>query len=69
MKIPIVLWAYRTTRNKLIEHNPFRLMYGQEAMMPMEFIITILHIVAIGEFTDSSAMEKTLLELVEFEED
>ena len=63
------IWAYRTTRNKLIRHNPFRLMYGQEAMMAMDLIISSLRIVAIEEFTYSSAMEKRLLEVVEFEED
>jgi hypothetical protein len=44
-------------------------MYGQEAMMPMDLIIPSLCIVAIEEFTYSGAMEKRLLELVEFEED
>jgi hypothetical protein len=44
-------------------------MYGQEVVMPMEFIVPSLCIVALTELTDSGAMEKRLSELIELEED
>jgi hypothetical protein len=28
LRIPIVLWAYRNTCDKLIGHTPFKLVYG-----------------------------------------
>jgi hypothetical protein len=64
-----MIWAYRTTSKKLIGHTPFILVYGQETIMPLEFIIPSLHIVALTELTDSSVVEKRISVLVEIEED
>jgi hypothetical protein len=44
-KIPTVLWVYRNTSKKLKRNTPFMLVYGEEVGMPMEFIISSLHIV------------------------
>jgi transposase InsO family protein len=35
LRIPIVLWAYRTTCKNLTMHTPFKLVYGLEAVVPM----------------------------------
>jgi hypothetical protein len=43
--------------------------YGQEVVMPMEFRVLSLHIVALTEITDSGTVEKRLSELEEMEED
>jgi transposase InsO family protein len=39
LKVPAVLWAYRTTCKKLTGHTPFKLVYGQEAVVPLEFLV------------------------------
>jgi hypothetical protein len=43
--------------------------YGQKVVMPTEFIIPSLCIIALTKLTDFDAMEKRLSELVELEED
>jgi hypothetical protein len=42
LKVPAVLWAYRTTCKKLTGHTPFKLVYGQEAVVPLEFLVPSL---------------------------
>jgi hypothetical protein len=37
-KIPIVLWPYMTTCKNLIGHMTFKLVYGQEVVVPLEFL-------------------------------
>jgi len=39
LRIPAILWAYRNTSKKLKRQTSFWLVYGQEALMPMEFIV------------------------------
>ena len=46
LKISMILWDYQTTYKWLIGKTPFKLVYGQEVVMPMKYIIRSLHIVA-----------------------
>jgi hypothetical protein len=43
-RVPIVLWAYRTTTKKLHRYAPFQLFYGKEVVVPVEFITPCLYI-------------------------
>jgi transposase InsO family protein len=37
LKIPTILWVYRTTCKKLTGKTPFKLVYGKEEMVPLKF--------------------------------
>jgi transposase InsO family protein len=42
LRIPKVLWDYRTTCEKLTTQTPFKLVYGLEAVVSMEYLVPIL---------------------------
>ena len=56
-KVSAVLWAYITTCKRQTGSTPFRLFYGQEAVIPMEYIMLILQIIAVTEMKDTNAVE------------
>ena len=64
-----MLWAYRTTCKKLTGHTPFRLAYGQEVVMSMEYIVPRLKIATLTNMADVETVNERLVNLVELEED
>lgn len=69
LPIPIVLWAYRKMCKKLMGQTPFRLVYGMETVMSMEYIVPSLCIATLTGMTDHEALEKRLTQLDELEEE
>ena len=53
----------------MIGHTPFRLVYGQEAVMPMEYIVPSLRISAFTEMDDPAVLNERLAKILELEED
>jgi len=68
VRITIFLWDYQITCKKLTRQKLFMLVYGQEAVMPMEYIMPNLRIVAVIEMTDWDTMEEHLMKILELEE-
>jgi transposase InsO family protein len=52
LRVPAVLWAYRTTCKKLTMQTPFKLVYGLEVVVPMEYLVPSLRIVAFTDMDD-----------------
>jgi transposase InsO family protein len=53
LRVPTVLWAYRTTCKKLTIHTPFKLVYGLEVIVPMEYLVPSLRIDAFIDMDDT----------------
>ncbi len=57
------------TCKKLTRKMPFRLIYGVEVVMPMEYIVLSLHIASLIGMTNRRALEERLAQLDELEEE
>ena len=60
LRIPAVLWAYWTTCKKLTMQTPFKLVYGIEVVVPMEYLVPSLIIVAFTYMDDTGAIRERL---------
>jgi hypothetical protein len=69
LRVPIVLWAYRTTWKKLTMHTPFKLVYCLKVVVPMEYLVPSLRIVSFTYMDDTGIVQEKLSQLVELEED
>jgi hypothetical protein len=69
LRVPTVLWAYRTTCKKLTMQTPFKLVYGLEAVVPMEYLVPSLSIASFTNMDDTGTVQERLAQLVELEED
>jgi hypothetical protein len=49
--------------------TPFKLVYGLEVVVPMEYLVPSLRIVSFIDMDDTDAFRERLAQLVELEED
>ncbi|MCO5547027.1 hypothetical protein L7F22_000468 [Adiantum nelumboides] len=68
LKLTSALWVYRTAYNVAINCTPFKMVYGQEAVMPWEFVIPSLR-VASQEGWDGNPLVERLYILERLEEE
>jgi hypothetical protein len=69
LRVPTMLWAYRTTCIKLKMQTPFKLVYGLEAVVTMKYPVPTLRIAAFIGMDDTGVVQDRLAQLVELEED
>jgi transposase InsO family protein len=67
LRVPVVLWAYRTTCKKLTMQTPFKLVYGIKVIVPMEYLVPSLRIVAFTYMNDTGTVRERLSQLVKLE--
>jgi hypothetical protein len=58
LKVPAILWAYRTTCKNLTGHTPFKLVYSQEAVVPLEFLVPSLRVAAITHMIERGIVQE-----------
>jgi hypothetical protein len=60
LRVPTILWAYRTNCKKLTMQTPFKLVYGLEVVVPMEYLVPSLRIIAFIDMDDPGATQERL---------
>ena len=69
LKILMILWDYQTTYKWLIGKTPFKLVYGQELVILMEYIAPSLCITTMKRIDDEEVLGEHLTKLLQLEED
>jgi transposase InsO family protein len=67
LRVPTVLWTYRTTCKNLTMHTPFKLVYGLEAVVPMEYLVPSLIITTFTDMDDTSVVQERIAQFIELE--
>jgi hypothetical protein len=60
LRVLVVLWDYRTTCKKLTMQTPFKLVYGLEVVVPMEYLVPSFRIVIFTNMDDTIAIQERL---------
>ena len=67
-KLYSALWAYRTSYKTSIQSTPFRLAFGLEAVMPVEFQVPSLRIQILERLPEEQSEHARLQQLLELDE-
>jgi transposase InsO family protein len=60
LRVPVILWVYRTTCKKLTMQTPFKLVYGLEDVVPMEYLVPSQIIVYFTYMDDPGIVQERL---------
>ena len=63
-----VLWAYRTSKGMSINITPYSLIFGHDAILPMEITMSAMRITRQNELTHSDYQDEMFVELDEIDE-
>ena len=66
--LPFALWGYRTTTRTATGQIPFSLVYGYEAVLPIEIEIKSLRVVMEAKTPESEWVQKRYDHLVSLDE-
>ena len=68
-KVLAVLWEYRIAYKRATNQTPFKLVYGQEAIVPLHFRKHTLEIVEVLKLDNGEAKHERIFQLKKLEED
>jgi hypothetical protein len=68
IKLFAALWAYRTAYKVTTQSTPFQLVYGTEAIIPIELEIPSLRIAIRDRLGDTESLQQRLTELEKLDE-
>ena len=68
-KVPVVLWSYRTTYKRATNQTPFKLVCGQEVVVPLHFRKHALEIGEVLKLDIGEAKDEMIFQLQKLEED
>ena len=63
------LWAYRTSFRTSLGYTPFHLVFGKEALLPIEAQLSSLRVLGSGESIQREKLEQRILDLERLELD
>ena len=67
-KVTEAIWAYNITHNMATSHTPFELVYGTEAVLPLEIELPALRITSEQQLSANEKMKARLMQLERLEE-
>ena len=68
-KLSSALWAFRTAYKVSTGLTPFKLVYGLEAIVPMEFVVPSLRVAMTEKLLPEDSVENRVDQLMQLEED
>lgn len=68
-KVPAVSWAYRTIYKRETNQTPFKLVYGQEVVVPLHFRQHTPEIAEVLKIDMGEAKNERIFQLQKLEED